>query len=335
MVYGVIYVITNLLNGMKYVGQTTQPIKVRFRQHMKANSYIGRAIRHDGVENFTVEVIEDCATFEQLNEREKFWIAFFNCMAPNGYNLTDGGEGVPGCSHTPESCLNDSVSKKKPSPYLTLTAELVARKLTYNALAKKLGWHTSKLARKMRGERIFMLHEMLEIKKLLGVDMPVEELFQRTDGKSILPPCPYAYPKLYMELQIRNITLTKLSEILGLAQPNISAKMYGKVKFSVAEAEKTRSFLNVDITVEKLFRLADGSAPEFSKAPPPYAYCVLANEMKIRGVTQKQLGEHLGIHQSVVSAKMHGLPEFTPEQQEAIKKFLGVDMSVEELFRRQ
>ena len=89
--YGVIYVIINLLNGMRYVGQTRQRLKKRMSQHASANSYIDNAIRHYGWDNFTVEVIEECATPEQLNERERFWIAYFNCNHPNGYNLTDGG----------------------------------------------------------------------------------------------------------------------------------------------------------------------------------------------------------------------------------------------------
>ena len=29
-----------------------------------------------------------------LNEREIFWIAKLNTKVPNGYNLTDGGEGL-------------------------------------------------------------------------------------------------------------------------------------------------------------------------------------------------------------------------------------------------
>ena len=92
--YGVIYMIVNLLNGMRYVGQTRQPLKKRMYQHAKANSYIGNAIRHYGWKNFTVEVIEECETLEQLNERERFWIDYFDCKTPNGYNCTAGGDGL-------------------------------------------------------------------------------------------------------------------------------------------------------------------------------------------------------------------------------------------------
>ena len=94
--YGVIYKITNTKNGMIYIGQTTRSVKERFGEHMKSDYLIGRAIRKYGVENFTVEVIEECATPEQLNEREIFWIAKLNTKHPHGYNMTDGGEGATG-----------------------------------------------------------------------------------------------------------------------------------------------------------------------------------------------------------------------------------------------
>lgn len=86
-----IYKITNKLNGKIYVGQTKFSVEKRFKQHAKADSVIGSAIRKYGIENFNVEVIETCKTFTELNEREIFWIDFYNCKVPNGYNVADGG----------------------------------------------------------------------------------------------------------------------------------------------------------------------------------------------------------------------------------------------------
>ena len=72
----IIYVITNLLNGKQYVGQTTRTLKERLTQHRShSNSAIGQAIQKYGWENFKAEVIEECETLEKLNEREKYWIA--------------------------------------------------------------------------------------------------------------------------------------------------------------------------------------------------------------------------------------------------------------------
>ena len=110
---GVIYKITNTLNGKPYVGQTQRQLKVRIHKHKYGNLYIDKVIQKHGWEgNFTVEVLEECATIEQLNAREKFWIAELNSKVPNGYNLTDGGLGHVGRSPSKETRAKISVGNK-------------------------------------------------------------------------------------------------------------------------------------------------------------------------------------------------------------------------------
>ena len=109
----VIYRITNNLNGKTYVGQTQRTLEERMRYHLKEDLYVDRAIKKHGIENFTVDVLEQCATLDELNEQEKYWIATLNTKAPNGYNLTDGGNGVAGFSHTEESRIKISQSMKE------------------------------------------------------------------------------------------------------------------------------------------------------------------------------------------------------------------------------
>ena len=87
----IIYKITNLINGKIYIGQTKFTVEKRFKEHAKADSPLGHAIRKYGKKNFKAEVIETCQTFTELNEREIFWIKELNCKVPNGYNIADGG----------------------------------------------------------------------------------------------------------------------------------------------------------------------------------------------------------------------------------------------------
>ena len=93
---GVIYKITNLLDGKVYVGQTVQKLRRRLNQHKNAEaksiSAIDEAIKKYDWKNFKAEVIEECPR-EMLNEREIFWIKELNCLSPKGYNLTSGGDG--------------------------------------------------------------------------------------------------------------------------------------------------------------------------------------------------------------------------------------------------
>ena len=93
-----IYKITCKLNGMGYLGKTTRSLEERIKEHLRnsRNSYVDRAIKKYGWKNFTVEVLAVCKTIEELNECERKSIVEYKTKFPNGYNLTDGGEGTAG-----------------------------------------------------------------------------------------------------------------------------------------------------------------------------------------------------------------------------------------------
>ena len=91
-----IYKIENLLNGKSYIGQSIE-IEHRFAKHKcaKDDFYIHRAIRKYGVENFSFKILEEC-NLEELNEKEKYWIKYYNSLTPNGYNMIPGGSNGAG-----------------------------------------------------------------------------------------------------------------------------------------------------------------------------------------------------------------------------------------------
>lgn len=90
-----IYKITNLLNGMCYVGQSTD-IAERWRQHIKrgvgadtpTQNKLYPAMLAIGVENFMFEVIEEC-TAANLTPREKYWTDFYQAQS-YGYTVKKG-----------------------------------------------------------------------------------------------------------------------------------------------------------------------------------------------------------------------------------------------------
>lgn len=91
-----IYLITNLISNMQYVGFTAQTIKKRFNQHCKEDSgceYLARAIQKYGKQNFKLEQIFSFLTDDSNihGEIEDFFITYYNTLAPNGYNLKHGG----------------------------------------------------------------------------------------------------------------------------------------------------------------------------------------------------------------------------------------------------
>lgn len=86
-----IYKITNKLNNKAYIGQSIH-IEERWKEHIwgKGNQPLHIDIAKYGIENFNFEIIELCSK-DQLLEKEKYWIKYFNTY-PNGYNLNDGGD---------------------------------------------------------------------------------------------------------------------------------------------------------------------------------------------------------------------------------------------------
>lgn len=101
---GYIYVITNKVNGKQYVGQTSSFIEERWKQHIKSKdeSYFHRALRKYGIDNFSIEQIEECSSIE-VDNREKYWIEKLDTYN-NGYNSTLGGEGL--CKHNYKEIAN-------------------------------------------------------------------------------------------------------------------------------------------------------------------------------------------------------------------------------------
>lgn len=85
-----IYKITNKINKKAYIGQSID-IERRWQEHIHEDrqSYIHNAIKKYGINNFSFEIIEECSK-EELDEKEIFWIKYYNTFE-NGYNLTLGG----------------------------------------------------------------------------------------------------------------------------------------------------------------------------------------------------------------------------------------------------
>ena len=95
-----IYKITNKINNKIYIGQVyNKTIQDRFNRHIKTasadcKSYIGRAIHKYGKDNFICELIDTATSLQELNQKEIYWISYYNSTDSKiGYNLTPGGDG--------------------------------------------------------------------------------------------------------------------------------------------------------------------------------------------------------------------------------------------------
>lgn len=94
----IVYKAKNKINGKIYIGVTGQKIQERIQEHLgnRKHSLFGKALYKYGLESFDFSVIDSSLLREMAYEKEKHWIEFFNSVVPNGYNLTNGGEGRSG-----------------------------------------------------------------------------------------------------------------------------------------------------------------------------------------------------------------------------------------------
>lgn len=95
-----IYLITNKINQKQYVGKTEHNnIQDRWKEHCRdyKKPYIEKrplyaAMQKYGVENFEITPIEEVPSDVNLEDREIYWIKYYNTYT-NGYNATLGGDG--------------------------------------------------------------------------------------------------------------------------------------------------------------------------------------------------------------------------------------------------
>ncbi len=122
-----IYVVTNKVNGKRYVGQTIQRLEDRWSKHCSRSSgcpILGRAIRKYGRMSFTVEVVSACSTLGQLNDAEAYFVDHYQSMTPDGYNVLRGGDAshsMTGVVRSQETRERFSAARKgKPNGHLGL-----------------------------------------------------------------------------------------------------------------------------------------------------------------------------------------------------------------------
>lgn len=108
-----------MVNGKCYIGQTIKTFNERYnfsgsgaervlaylemRENKKHtydvelyhNDHLLKAFRKYGVENFEVEIIDNAKNIEELNQKEIYWIEFYDSYN-NGYNKCFGGGSTSG-----------------------------------------------------------------------------------------------------------------------------------------------------------------------------------------------------------------------------------------------
>lgn len=154
-----IYSATNKINGKRYIGKTKfDPPTHRWNQHLAAakkgpkdnkrfQPYFHRAIRKHGRDNFSFDII---ATFDDkdvdawMQAEKKYIKQYRSNERDHGYNLTDGGDGVPGwkASRAARRRMSEAkmgVFEGEKNPFYGKRHSARVRKLLSEKAAKRTG----------------------------------------------------------------------------------------------------------------------------------------------------------------------------------------------------
>lgn len=94
IMYGFVYLTTNNINGKKYIGQRKYDKEEKWKDYLGSGIILSRAIDKYGRENFSKEIIEECETKATLNDREMYWIEYYDAVnSDDFYNIAKGGDG--------------------------------------------------------------------------------------------------------------------------------------------------------------------------------------------------------------------------------------------------
>lgn len=202
----IIYCYTNLINNKKYIGQTNN-LKRRIKQHRvdsyhnyddkRYNQIIHQAIRKYGIENFQIEVLEDNISDEQIDEKEQYYIKKYNTMAPNGYNMTEGGlanKTAPVPSKISEEEYNQIV-------------KAIENNMSFKNIALKFNVSYSYISDINNGSRLFHQNIQYPIRK--SINNPDKEYYQKIIDK--LKSSSSSQAEIANELNISKTTVQRVN----------------------------------------------------------------------------------------------------------------------------
>lgn len=164
----IVYLHTNKVNGMVYIGMTCRTVEERWNSGYQGNPHFYRAIKKYGRNSFKHEVLAENLTKEEAEQLERFYISKYNSTDPKiGYNIENGGNSIGKHSEETKRKISESQKGRKftGEHIQNLSKSLKGRKITDEQRAKlsermkgntyTLGYrHSEETKRKMSESRM-------------------------------------------------------------------------------------------------------------------------------------------------------------------------------------
>lgn len=159
-----IYKITNIKTNKIYIGYTKNTLKQRFEEHWRGrfndNSILHKSMIKHGKKCFKIELVEKISD-EEWVEKEQYWIKYYDCQVPKGYNILPGGNKPP-AHYGEDNCK----SKLTTEQFNLLIQDLENYELDFGQIAKKYNISQSQVERLNKGE----------FRRLENRDYPIRKL---------------------------------------------------------------------------------------------------------------------------------------------------------------
>ena len=122
---GYIYLTTDTTNGMQYVGQHHYNKEGELDPNYHGSGVIIKNIYKKRPETLKEEYIKTCYSEEEMCSDEQYYINFYDTLWPNGYNLTEGGDGWSGgpCEETRRKLSESHKGKVPPNKGIPMSEE--------------------------------------------------------------------------------------------------------------------------------------------------------------------------------------------------------------------
>ena len=151
---GYIYLITDTTNGMQYVGQHHYNKEGELDPNYHGSGIIISKIYKKRPETLKEEYIKTCYSEEEMCSDEQYYIEVFDTLWPNGYNLTEGGEGCAACEETRKKISESNKGKTLSEEHRRKLSE--AKKGRPSPMLGKK--HSEETKRKMKGKKLSEEH---------------------------------------------------------------------------------------------------------------------------------------------------------------------------------
>lgn len=176
-----VYKITNKTNNKVYIGITSKGLSARWKEHLYNAEHgcpfkLHNAIRKYGKENFSIELIDFCNSWEELEEKEKYYISEYKSLQDEfGYNMTEGGDGTIGRYVTMET--RDKIRQKaigrEVSEETRMKLSEAGKVRTEN---REAYWNSGKIGDNRRKPILQYTKEGIFIREFEGVNIAAKEL---------------------------------------------------------------------------------------------------------------------------------------------------------------